>query len=691
MSRKKKGKAPRHKGKLKTRKQKRRASADVLLFGTRAIPFLLLGLTALAMGPVLTNGFATLDDEHFILTNPVVQQHQFIEVFSRQLWSPHYKPLVYISWAFEHLLFGNNAFVFHFTNWLLHLINTWLVFICFTRISAYWKTLKPLAVPVAFFTALVFGVHPLHVESVAWAIERKDVLFTCFYLMATLQYLRFRETTNSKHIYYSAAFYIGSLLSKSMGITFIIIPFLIDYAAGRLDWRKGGIQKWPYGVCFILALVVYGFFYSPQVGGGDSGALATTMLPEVSIIEALGIANFRYLFLFFHTLFPFNLAQIYPREFFLDSLGGGIYIGLLLSFALVALPFIFKKYKSLFLWGLLFFTFTLLPILLEEGPGTNFASDRYTYVPSIGVWFVIAALILDGLRKKVGRITAGVITLTCIVFAMAVGTFFQAQKWNDSVELFTQAIDNYPENWLALAYRAESLEDTEPEAALADYSRSIQIHPQHDRAIFGRGNLHLNSGDYQKAIADFTQTIAIDPNHLRAYVNRGNAYRSLGDNQRAIEDYNIVLQRRPDFIKALNNRGVAHLNLGHTQAALEDFNRVLELDPAYVNGYINRAALYINNAVRKYDQAIVDYNRALELDPENEQSLYFRGIALQQTGRYQEALQSVEQALTISPNIGRYWFTKAQLLRSLGRPGESAQAARQARALGYNVPAGWLE
>lgn len=668
-------------------------------FSRHLTSIVLIALTAIAMGPVVFNDFASLDDTLFITENPLVQQGDVSRALTKQMYSPHYKPLVYLTWIAEVGIFGNNPYVIHTTNLILHLIGTLLVFFCMLRMTQFWTVTKTHDKAIAFFTALLFGIHPLHVESVAWAIERKDVLFGAFYLAGLLSYLKYAQEGQKKFLYFTAAFYMLSLLSKSMGITLIGMTFLIDFARGRRDWKNMILEKWPLYIPLIIAIYLYGFIYHPRksnagaIGGLGDGAVAP---PEnigdlPGFYQQLLIAAFRYLFFVFHTIIPAKLALVYPREPMLSWAGPMIHLALAGVGLIAALPFIIRKHRDLILTGLGFFTLAIVPILIEEGPGTNFGSDRYTYIPSIGLFLLLTTLCCNVLKKPVGKFSIGVIVLSIYCAVLGVATFFQAKRWGSSFELYDQAVKNYKDNEVALHYRGGANEDIDVNAALADYSKSIELNPMRFRPWFARGTLYLKLLKYQESINDMTKTLELNRRYEKAWVNRGNAYRDLGQTDAAIADYNEALKINKRFDKALNNRGAAYLKKGMYNEALADFNLVLEVDPGYVNGYINRAALYINPNVQKYDLAIQDYDRALQLDPANVQSRYFRGVALKNLGKHAEALNDIDQAIALSPKTGLYHFTKAQVLRTLGRENEALQSAKQAQALGYKVPTEYLQ
>lgn len=682
----------------KTGARSSRKSSGSSFFGRNQLLILLLVITAVSLGPVVFNDFISLDDEQFITANRMVQNGDVERALQKQLYSPHFKPLVYLGWIAEVAIFGNNPYVMHANNLLLHLISTLLVYFCILRLSQFWPITKTQDKSIAFFTALLFGIHPLHVESVAWAIERKDVLFGVFYLGGLLSYLKFLQEGRRKFLYLTAVLYMLSLLSKSMGITLIGALFLMDWASGRRDWKKMVTEKWPVYIPFLISLYLYGFIYHPRkketaIAGLGEGAVE----PPANIADLPGlyqqwlIAAFRYLFFFFHSLIPAKLALVYPREPLLAWPGQLIHMVTLLVGAIAALPWIFRKHRDLLIVGIGFFTMGLAPILVEEGPGTNFGSDRYTYIPSIGLFLVITTLISQYFKKSTGKFNTSQIILAVFCGILAIATFFQARKWGSSFALYDQAVKNYKDNWVALHYRGGANEDIDVNAALADYSKSIELDPDRFRPWFARGTLYLKLQKYNESIADMTRTLELNPKYDKAWVNRGNAYRDLNQNDLAIADYNEALKINSRFDKALNNRGAAYLKKGMYNEALADFNRVLELDPGYVNGYINRAALYLNSNVQKYDLAIQDYDKALSLEPNNVQARYYRGVALRSLGRYEEALNEVDQAIALSPNTGLYHFTRAQILRSLGKNNQSLQAAQKAKSLGHNVPAEYLQ
>ena len=194
---------------------------------------IIAGVTILAMSPLFNAGFVDIDDKKLILDKANMFLHTPERIFSYVFGSPHYKPVTYLTWMLEYRIVGPNPFLFHFNNILLHVLNTILVFFLIRNIASKFDKLKGHEVHIAFFTALLFGVHPMHVESVGWAVERKDVLYTCFYLLGLLGYVRYLNEGKILPLILSVGAYFLSVMSKSPGITMLPVLFLLDFTWQR--------------------------------------------------------------------------------------------------------------------------------------------------------------------------------------------------------------------------------------------------------------------------------------------------------------------------------------------------------------------------------------------------------------------------------------------------------------------------
>ncbi|MEM6380220.1 MAG: hypothetical protein AAF705_18660, partial [Bacteroidota bacterium] len=267
--------------------------------------WLCIGLIAfLCYAPILQNDFVGFDDPALITNNPVVTDGDWSRVWTWGLYSPYYKPLVFTTWKIEKTLFGFNPFFFHLNNLLLHLFNCLMVYLIVGRLCQFWENSQRHQFAIAFWTSFAFALHPMHVESVAWAVERKDVLFAAFFFVAWYCYMRYVESEKGKWMAWTVLAYLCSMLCKAPGIMLVVILFLYDFLAKR-SWKgKLLIEKIPVMATSIFALYYYGIFhkfswYTRGASGGITGEEAVgvgEIVESSSVLAQLLWVNFKLLF-----------------------------------------------------------------------------------------------------------------------------------------------------------------------------------------------------------------------------------------------------------------------------------------------------------------------------------------------------------------------------------------------------------
>ena len=223
---------------------------------------LLILITFVAYNRILNNDFVNFDDDRLIYNNEKIINDNvpITECFEWGFRAPHYKPLTLLSWRAEYQLFGKNPLVFHLNNLILHILNTLLVYLISIFLLSKINILREKLNLTAFIIALLFGIHPLHVESVAWAVERKDVLFSFFFLLSWISYLFYLKKNKFYFIILTSIFYLLSMLSKSMGITLIAVLFLTDFYFGRKIFKKEILKKIPIILVFLLEVIYLDFY-----------------------------------------------------------------------------------------------------------------------------------------------------------------------------------------------------------------------------------------------------------------------------------------------------------------------------------------------------------------------------------------------------------------------------------------------
>ncbi|MCP4202028.1 MAG: tetratricopeptide repeat protein [bacterium] len=550
---------------------------------------LVLLATALVFSPIVRNGFVNFDDPRFLVDNPVVRQFGWPgvrEAFAEQILSPHYKPFVYLSWQVENRLFGMKPIVFHLDNLLLHLLNSTLVFyaaLAVFRIAGFPPRKTTFA---AFFTSLLFAVHPLHVESVAWAVQRKDVLFSAFFLGALLCYLRYARSGFVKPRWLGASClcYLGGVLSKGAALTFVIVPFLIDDLAQRRVDARQLREKLAFAVIALLAAALYGL--PPSLGQAQAGRGET-------LSASLGAQLVRVWAFAAHVAAPFHLSVIYPESLFV-SVPGGILAAVAAASLFVALWVFRDRARSRVSgFGVLFFLVTISPVLSMSGRGTNFLSDRYVYLPSLGLILLLVGLLCRGdMVTRRFRQVGSLLTIVAVVWGGL--TFSRVRVWTDSETLWSDVIAKFPGrvgeahlNRGTFRFEAGRLEE-----ALADFHAAILINPRLPKAFSNRGALRARRRELDAALQDFDRALELDRYLWPAALQRAMVLTLQGQFDQAEQEYDRYLSALAGDARGYFWRGLNRQATGLHERAIEDFSRAIDLEPGHRKAMLARAESY---------------------------------------------------------------------------------------------------
>ncbi len=506
---------------------------------------LILLLTFITFLPSLKNGFiATWDDSPYLLDNPIIRQLNFASIkamFVNQV-NVSYVPLPLLSFAIEYHFFGFAPIPFHVTNLILHLGCTCLVF--------YFFRLLKLDNIYAALGALLFGIHPMHVESVAWITERKDLLYSLFYLSSMIFYILniLRNERSWKLISLSILFFILALFSKIQAVTLPLSLLLIDYYFQRPLKLKLIIEKIPlFFLSFIIGMVGI-LIINKQIGFqiNESSPFYQRIFLGLFALSA-------YLLKF---LAPFYLSAIYPIPFSSNQTLPLIYYLSPLFLLLVGYG-VYKSAKDTkaIIFGSLFFLFNIIFLLQFIGAGVTYLADRYSYIPYIGLSFILAWTVEQAVKKSYKykpHLVFSMFTL-CTIFIFL--TFNRCQVW-EGVQLWNDVIKKYPE--YPTGYNNRGLEYQklgQMDRAIDDFTKTLEIDPNNFKAYANRAITYGDMGQWDKQVDDCSKSIEINPNNQTTYSNRGLAYENLGDWESAIKDYTIVLKYNPNTKEAYLNRG----------------------------------------------------------------------------------------------------------------------------------------
>ncbi len=531
--------------------------------------------------PILKNGFVNWDDPLYVYQNPHIRSLDIRWIFTAVVAS-NYHPLTLLSHTLDYALFGLSPWGHHLTSIVLHGLNSALFFLLagalMCRAGKGGEDLGPGRGAGAFIAALAFAAHPLHVESVAWVSERKDVLSAFFFLLSILSYTRYGSSVKKAPLYgLTILFFILALLSKPMAITLPVVLLILDYYP--LERPDKGlpaliIEKVPFFALSAASAILT--LWAQRAGGGLRG------LETHSPATRLYIAVRAVVFYIYKLILPVNLSPYYPLPFRTNLLSGA-FLGSLAFIILVTLVTFFalrqKKRWPLALWA--FYLVTLLPVSGLVTVGGQASADRYAYIPTMG-FFMLFGVVSGGIFKKDKSNGAWIKVLilpAIIVIILGIITIRQGRIWHDSISLMTRAIDLYPEraaipyNNRGLAYDAKG----ELQKALSDYDQALAISPSFVDAYINRGIIYGESSLYGRAIKDFNEALAIDPSSAKAFLNRGAAFMGLGDYARAITDLERATALSPKNAAALYNLGLSYMEVGQREKAMAVMGRAAGL------------------------------------------------------------------------------------------------------------------
>ena len=545
----------------------------------------------------------------------------------------------------------------------------------------------------AFITGLLFGIHPLHVESVAWVSERKDVLCAFFFLLSIFSYLRYAFPRSNeasagggagrKYYVYSLILFMMALMSKPMAVTLPVILIILDmYPLERLDLKKAFsshrkvlIEKVPF-VALSIASSVLTVIAQHEVK-------AMMSMSRYSFADRFWIAIKALGFYLVKMVYPVNLAPLYPHPsnisvFTLEYFGSFMLVLGITAFSV----FRWKKVKLWFmLWA--YFLVTLLPVIGIIQVGEQAAADRYTYLPGLGPMLLAG---LGGLwlwrrfasdRIKISIVAGFVIMILTLLSIMTTG---QIQVWKDSISLWNRELSLYSS---AIAYnnRGEAYSISgEYVKAIGDFNKAIELNHELPKVYYNRGSVYKKIGEHQNAILDFSKAIQLDPEDAQAYNNRGNVYIILEKYQDAMADFDKAVAIDPGYALAYNNRGNIYMIFGLFQKAIADFDRTIELSPSYAAAYYNRGNAYLNSRI--YQKAISDYTKAVELAPGYAEAYNNRGNIYLRQGKYQEAVDDCTKAIELDPSYAFAYYNRALSYREMGDVAKANTDFRQAARLG---------
>lgn len=591
--------------------------------------------TAVVYAEVGQHGFIEFDDDRYVYANPVVRQglsSDGLRWSFRTTTASNWHPLTWISHMLDVELFGVAPGPHHWVNVGLHVLNSVLLFLllrCMT--GALWRS----AAAAAFF-----ALHPLHVESVAWISERKDLLSTFFWWLSLWIYVGHARTPTALRRLAVLGTMGFALLCKSMPVTLPFTLLLLDYwplrrlEAGLRGLARRVVEKLPHLLLSLGAAVV----------ALRTQEHALSSLAQYPLSVRLGNALTSYVSYAVHLFWPHPLAAYYPHPTELDvprALGAVLLLGAV-SVGAVRL----RRGHPYLLWGWLWYLGTLVPVIGIVQVGAQSMADRYTYVPLVGllvvlVWGASAALARHRERLPVLGVA---VLLVCGLL-----THRQVGYWRDTETLFRHTLSVTERNPVAHGILGTALSARgEVDEAIQHLRRAVELRPDLARAHNNLGNALFRSGRVEEAIPHYEEAIRLSPGRPSTYNNLGSALLRAGRPSEAIERLREALELAPDLPEAHNNLASALDAAGRVDEAIAEYREALALRPDDVPTLNNLAATLFE--VGRLDEAIVRFRAALELRPGYTRARKNLALALLRSGRRSEAARELERLLAERPD-----------------------------------------
>jgi len=533
-----------NKQKLKTNNKKLIVNSknNGILNKNKYINYILLSVilivTIFVYSNSFNNDFVKYDDDYYITENKYIRDFSFNGI--KEIIFSYVKdelPVTLISFAVDYKLWKLKPRPYHIENLILHLINIVLVYIL---ISYIFKNFN-----LALIVSLLFAIHPYRVESVAWIAERKDMLYSFFFLSSLICYVKYLQDKNKIILYFFAVVLsILSVLSKFSGVTLTFILILVDYYYKRKITFKTIIEKIPFIIIPVISTYIH-FTYSPL----NINQLQVHNI-DFSFFERIFLGCYSLTFYILGIFFPFNLSVLhsYPLKFN-DYLPVIYYISPIFIILIIIFSFLIIKklyfLKKEIIFGILFFLITISIVLhVVAFGGSVVVAERYTYIPYLGLFIIIGNIflwIVHSTNNMIRKLKPIILTISYIyLFAFMIFTYSRNFIWENTYTLFNDVIEK--DTNIPIAYN-------------------------------NRGGAEIISKDYNKAIADFNCAIKLNPYYFEAYSNLAIAKFEQNDYKRAVEYLNKAIQLNNLYDKAYSNRGHIKTILNDYKGALADLNK----------------------------------------------------------------------------------------------------------------------
>ncbi len=660
--------------------------------------------------------FIALDDGLYITKNTHIMNGITWEAVRWAFtagYAGNWHPVTWMSLMADVQLFGLNPHRLHLTNLLFHVANSLLLFFVLYRMTkAPWK---------CAFIAALFALHPLHVESVAWITERKDVLSTFFWMLTMGAYILYVDHPRLKYYLAVLIFFVLGLMAKPMLVTLPFVLLLLDFwplkrfekqesaqeihtevkkpvSANRrkgkssrkytvqTTWGEGKPADHKYQWALIRPLLreklplfaLAGLssivtFIAQQKGG------AVESMEAFPLGVRIGNTFVSYIVYIGKMIWPANLAVLYPHPGpspLWQSAGGALVV-----VAMTAICTMTAKRFPYLAVGWFWFVGTLVPVIGIVQIGGQGWADRYTYIPLIGLFIMVAWGVPEFLKSWRHRKEAFVVSSALILSSLSIVTWIQVGYWRTSFTLFDHTLEATTNNYYIHCCRGAAYANLGNDTkAISDFNKAIEINPEYVDAYSFRAISYGALGSQNQAISDYDKVLEVNPEDAATYNNRGVAYAKLGNNSRAISDYDRAIEIAPGNAEFYNDRGIAQEAIGNPGKAISDYDRAIAIDPRNARAYNNRGLAH--RSLGNDRHAIADFDRAIEIDPKYPDAYNNRGVAYAKLGNNTQAISDFNEAIEIDPRDASAFYNRGASHHKLGHDDQAIDDLKTAAELG---------
>ncbi|MGD0597768.1 MAG: tetratricopeptide repeat protein [Sedimentisphaerales bacterium] len=639
------------------------------------ICILLAAVTFAVYLPVRNYEFLHYDDDVYVTNNTEVKSGLSWQGVKWAFTTGHgsnWHPLTWLSLMLDCQLFGVKSGPMHIVNVLFHIANTILLFLVLARMTkGVWQSV---------FIAGLFALHPLHVESVAWVAERKDVLSTLFWLLTMLAYARYAERSSAGRYIVMLVLFAMGLLAKPMLVTLPFVLLLLDYwPLGRfsspgLSVKGLLLEKLPLLILSIASSVVT--FIVQQHGGAVIAS--NRLLLDERVINAI----VSYLTYIGKMIWPTQLAVLYPHPVNTIPVSRAVIYGTILVLITIFFVCYCRRHKYLIV-GWLWYLGTLVPVIGIVQVGSQAMADRYTYIPLIGIFIIIAFGVTELLKERpFGKIALGVLAGVSLS-ACAVVTSGQLKYWKDSLSLFEHTLNVVKDSSIMENNYANILSDLgRPKEAAAQLSEALKFLPNSPEIHNNYGNALREMGKLDEAIAQYKIVIKLNPDFKLARYNLGLALAAKGDYEGAIQQYQLYAGTSVDVADIHQGLGAQLAKEGKADDAVGQFQKALIVKPNSAEVLSNFGFALAQSGKPK--EAIEYYNKVLAKDPNNVITHGRLALALASVGRISEAIEQCRIVLVARPNDFEMHNNLGMLLQNQGKLDQAIESYKKALQINPN-------